>query len=667
MIIEGVWSRLRRREFAAAHELANKLRACYPENKGVLFLLAVSLRYLDRLPEALEVLEELEHRHPSYGRLYEERGLCHLARQAIEPAIAALSRAVTLNPWLPVSWSALEGLYRNCGRLREANEAARSRAVLETIPTEIRAAHGQFADGETHVAEQLVRHYLLTHGDHIEGIRLLARIAMTRGAPGDAERLLGKVLKIAPQHHAARYEYALTLLRRLKYLRAREELEALLAVDPENRTYRLTHATTCARTGDLEQALSTYRKLASQTPGRAEVHLSIGHALKSLGRTSEAIQSYRAAAVLDSGYADACWQLASLDEFRFEDAEIERMIRNETDAQTAPSQRYHLCFALGRIFENRGEYARSFHYYQRGNELRKSECRFRPERLEAAARLQATVCTREFFAARQDWGYPDAAPIFIVGLPRAGSTLIEQILASHSEVDGTMELPNIAHLVAELQDRTRPDDQPFYPGVLAELGRDECWRLGERYICETQVYRHGKPFFIDKCPSNFQDLGFIHLILPNARIIDARRSPIACCFSNFKQIFLPGAGPEFVYSFEDLARYYRIYIALMCHWDAVLPGKIMRIQYEELVTYFLENVHRLLDFCNLKSEPACFEFHKTERAVHTLSAAQVRQPINRAALDQWRRFEPWLKPLKEALTRFQVAWDQPAPNTHNPP
>ena len=663
---DRVWAQLRRGEYAAAYAEARALRARYPGNRDVLFLLAVSLRHLYRFPEALEVLQELEHHHPTYGRVFEERGLCQLARRATESAIAAFSSAVRLNSWLPVSWSALTVLYRKCGRTQEADAAARSCAILEKLPSEIRIAYSLFGDGDIRAAEQRVRHYLLTHSDDIEGLRLLARIAMAHEAPDGAEALLEKVLGLAPGYHAARYEYAVALLTRLKHQRAREELEKLLAIAPENRAYRFTHATVCTRLGDFEQALPEYQKLLSETPEDAELHMALGHSLKTLGRTAEAIDSYHAAAALRPGYGGAYWNLANLKTYRFDAAELEQMSRYEADAATSRVDRYHLCFALGKALEDRGEYAQSFHYYERGNALKKEECRYRPDFLENLARLQRATCTAEFFAARRGWGHPDAAPIFIVGLPRAGSTLIEQILASHSEVDGTMELPDIAHLVFDLHDRTRPPDSPRYPGVLAELDRQECARLGEKYLRETCVHRHGRRFFIDKWPNNFRDLGFIHLILPNARIIDARREPMACCFSNFKQLFPPGAGPEFVYSFEDIARYYRMYLDLMRHWDAVLPGKILRIQHEELVTDFPATVHRLLEFCGLKPELACFEFHKTERAVHTASAEQVRRPINRAGLDHWRHFEPWLGPLKDALMGSPGAsLDPPTTNTQS--
>jgi tetratricopeptide (TPR) repeat protein len=657
--LHALRAQLRRREFAAAYAAARALATQYPGNRDVLYALAVTLRCLDRITEALEVLQELEHHHPTFGRLFEERGYCHLAHGALDSAILAFAKAVTLNPWLPASLKALQDLHRTQGRLEEAEGAARLRANLEKLPREIAMAHSLFADGETRASEELVRRYLLTHGNHIEGMHLLARIAMMHEASDDianheAETLLEKVLRIAPDHHAARYEYAEVLFRRLKHLRAREELEKLLAIAPADRAYLLAHAHTCAGLGDYEQALPAYRKLLSEAPEVAALHQAVGFALKTLGRTAEAIQSYRAAAALRPADGSAYWNLANLKTYRFEDAELEQMIRYEADARTTDVDRYHLAFALGKAFEDRGEYERSFRYYYRANELKKRECRYQPEIFEGHARREVDTCTREFFAARQGWGFPDVAPIFIVGLPRAGSTLIEQILASHSQVEGTMELPNILHLIRDLW-YAQPGGDSNYPGVLAQLSKEDCRRLGEQYIRDTLVYRHGKAFFIDKWSSNFRDLGFIHLILPNSRVIDARREAISCCFSNFKQLFSAGDGPRFVYSFEDLARHYHMYVQLMSHWDVVLPGKILRVQHEELVTDFPANVQRILEFCNLEREPACFEFHKTARAVVSSSSEQVRQPLNRAGLDQWRHFERWLGPLKEALQLAQGA------------
>jgi hypothetical protein len=325
------------------------------------------------------------------------------------------------------------------------------------------------------------------------------------------------------------------------------------------------------------------------------------------------------------------------------------MRAQEADPRLQLNDRYHLCFALGKALEDRGEYAQSFQYYLRGNALKKTEIRYRPEPIERNCRLQKEICTEDFFAARRGYGDRSPAPIFIVGLPRSGSTLLEQILASHSMVEGTMELAEVPRLVGELQGRYVDSDHyvPRYPAVLAELSAADFSRFGAKYLSDTRFYRSGRPRFIDKMPNNFRHLGLIHLMLPNARIIDARREPLACCFSNFKQLF--AAGQQFTYSMEDIARYYRSYVDLMDHWERVLPGAVLRVQYEEVVSDLETNVRRILDFCGLEFEPGCIEFHKTERRVHTASSEQVRRPLNRDGVDQWRHFEPWLGPMKAAL------------------
>jgi tetratricopeptide (TPR) repeat protein len=570
-----------------------------------------------------------------------------VAIRSPEPAIQAFLRAVNLNPSLPASWNALQVLFRMTGRQADAENAAREVAKLASLPAELLTAFSMFADGEIIAAEHVVRQYLLTHGNHIEGMRLLAQIGMKLDVVDDAEFLLENVLLLAPDHHAARYEYALALLKRHKHVRAREEMEKLLKTDPDNRFYRTTHATVCTGFGDYAQALPLYREILAETPNDPELHLSIAHALKTLGRTQEAIESYRAAAAVRPHYGEAYWSLANLKTYRFTDAEIARMRTAEGAANIPQVDRYHMCFALGKALEDRGEYAESFAFYERGNALKKTECRYRPEPLERNARLQASLCTREFFAARQGVGCPDSSPILIVGLPRSGSTLIEQILSSHSRVEGTMELADIARLVQDLRGREETDSTPRYPGVLAELAAEDFSRLGERYLSDTRVYRKGKPFFIDKMPNNFRHLGLIHLMLPNAKIIDARRDPIACCFSNYKQLF--ASGQQFTYSFEDIARYYRMYVELMAHWDDALPGRILRIQHEGVVDDLEGNVRRILEFCELEFEPGCVEFYKTERTVHSASSEQVRRPIYREGIDQWRNYEGWLGPLKEAL------------------
>jgi tetratricopeptide (TPR) repeat protein len=638
---------LKSRQLAEGLQAAEALAVRVPENRDVLYLMAMSRRQLGRIAEALATLERLEQHHPGFSRLYQERGHCYVALKDAPRAIDAFLRGVNINPALPASWSMLEGLYRISGQSENAATAAAHIATLKGLPPEVMLATSLFSDGELTPAENIVRAYLLEHGNHVEAMRLLARIGLKRDVLDDAELLLEAVLELAPDYRAARHDYALVLLERHKYLRAREELDKLLQLEPENREYRTLYANTCVGLGEHDKALPLYRELLIGAPRAPDLHLSAAHCLKTLGRQQEAIEAYRASAAARADFGDAYWSLANLKTYRFTEEEIARMQSVEAVPATRLVDRYHLCFALGKANEDRGRYQESFRYYERGNALKRSESRYRPEPFERNTRLQSEVCTRAFFEGREGFGSQSAEPIFIVGLPRAGSTLLEQILASHSRVEGTHELADIQRMAMELQGRDPDLANPRYPRVLAELKAEDFLRLGEKYLSDTRVYRTGKPCFIDKMPNNFRHIGLIHLILPNARIIDARREPMACCFGNFKQLF--ANGQEFSYGLEDIARYYRTYLELMRHWDEVLPGRILRVWHEDLVEDLEGNVQRILDFCGLPFEPACVEFHKTERSVLSASSEQVRQPIFRDGLEQWKNYEPWLGSLRDAL------------------
>ena len=643
---------LEKGQFAQAEREASALLSEQPESRDGLYMLAVAQRLQGRIDAALATLERLQELYPEYPRTYQERGHCRVMQRRAPEAMVAFENAIRLNPALPASWRALESLYRMNGRGTDAATAAAHVAKLASLPTEIVTARSMFADGETESAENLVRRYLLTHGDHIEGMRLLAQIGMKLDVLDDAELLLENVLRMEPDYRAARFDYVQVLLQRHKHRQAREQVQMLQQIEPENRAYLTSQATICTELGECETALRLYGQLLKETPDHPELHLSMGHTLKTLGRQTEAIQAYHRAAQCRSGYGDAYWSLANLKTYRFTDEEIEEMRRAEAAPRLAVVDRFHLCFALGKALEDRGQYADAFVYYERGNALKRNESRYRPEFMEGNTRRQIEVCTREFFAERQGWGCSSDAPIFIVGLPRAGSTLIEQILASHSQVEGTMELSDIPRLVQQLQGR-EGSAAARYPAVLRELGAEDFRRFGEQYLADTALYRKGKPRFIDKMPNNFRHIGLMRLMFPNARIIDARRASMACCFSNFKQLF--ASGQQFTYSFEDIARYYRTYVELMAHWDKVLPGSVLRVQHEELVTDFEPQVRRILAFCGLPFEQGCLEFYKTERRVHTASSEQVRQPINTEGLDQWRRFEPWLGPLAQRLGDLAVS------------
>ena len=632
---------------AEALDGARALLGDFPENRDLLLIQASSLRHLMKISEALAVLERLERLQPRFSLMHQERGLCHVARKDAPQAVDALLRAVNINPALPMSWRMLEGLYRLTGDAN-AEIAAAHVATLKHLPPEVVTATSLFSDGELGPAEQIVRAFLLRYGDHPDAMRLLAKIGLARGVLDDAELLLEAALVLTPDHRGARLDYTQALIERHKYREARAQAEQLLALDPANKDYLLVAATAAVGLGEHERSIALYRAMQTDTPDNPDVHLWLGHALKTIDRLPEAIDAYRAAARARPDFGDAYWSLANLKTYRFDDATIAQMRTAEAVPATIVEDRIHLCFALGKALEDRGEVAEAWRYYERGNALKRTQSRYRPESIEANTVRQIAVCTPDFFARRAGWGSPRPDPIFILGLPRSGSTLLEQILASHSQVEGTQELADIQRIVIDLMGRDMDADNPRYPAVLAEMTAEDFCRLGEKYLADTQVYRStGRPFFIDKMPNNFRHAGLIHLMLPNAKIIDARREPMSCCFSNLKQLF--ANGQEFTYGIDDIARYYRTYLELMRHWDQALPGRILRVQHEDVVADLEGSVRRILDYCGLEFEQACVDFHKTRRSVRTPSSEQVRQPIFRDSLDQWTKFEPWLDPLKTAL------------------
>jgi tetratricopeptide (TPR) repeat protein len=645
--VRRVQTLIERRQFLPALTAAEAMLAQVPENRDVLYLVAVSQRYLGRIADAFRTLARFEHIHPDFGRLHQERGHCFRAVGETTAAIESYAQAASLNPSLSASWRALAELCGKVGMSAQAESAARQASHLANTPPQVVTAAGMFAEGDIDGAERLVRQFLRTHNADIEAMRLLAQIGMKLEVLDDAEFLLESVLVFAPDHHAARYEYAVVLSQRHKHAQALEEVQKLLRTDPQNRAFKTLYATTCVGLGQHDEAMRVFRELLTHGPEQADLHLSIAHVLKTLGRQQQAIESYRAAAAARPSFGDAYWSLANLKTYRFSDGEIGRMRALEGASVTSLVDRYHLCFALGKALEDREDYAESFTYYERGNALKKREISYSAESLERSLGLQRAVFTSDFVASRHGVGCDSPDPIFIVGLPRAGSTLLEQILASHSLVEGTTELADIPRLVQRLAGRGQKNSAPRYPAVLTELNPEQLRRLGQKYIDDTRIFRTGKPFFIDKMPNNFRHIGLIHLILPNAKIIDARREATACCFSNFKQLF--ASGQEFTYSLDDIGRYYRSYVELMRHWDAVLPGKVLRVQHEDVVGDLEGNVRRILDFCGLEFESSCIEYYRTERAVRTASSEQVRQPIFSAGLDQWRNFKSHLDPLEAAL------------------
>ena len=633
--------------FEAALEALAPLLEAEPEHAEALYMRAACLRYLGRREEAFDALAALKAAAPEFGRAYQEEGHLHRALGREQEALAAYRRACRFNPALHASWMAQAEILEAQGRGEEARQARAQGERILALPKELVSVTHLLHEDRILKAEKLCRAFLQKHPHHVEAMRLLAGIAKRFGVMEDAEFLLESAIGFEPDNVQLRLDYIEVLRKRQKFAKALEEARLLHEREPDNPLFASHHAIELMQTGDYPAAISLFDAVLKRVPDDPATLTSRAHALKTAGRQEEAVASYRRAAEVKPDHGDAWYGLANLKTYRFTRDEIAAMERQEARPDLAFADRIHLCFALGKAHEDHEQYERSFEYYARGNALKRRQTRYTSAQMEEEFEAQKRVCTRELFESKGETGHPAPDPIFIVGLPRAGSTLIEQILASHSQIDGTLELPNILALSHRLRGRKRVGGQTRYPAILAELSGEKLRELGADYIEGTALHRRGAPFFTDKMPNNFRHIGLIKLILPNAKIIDARRHPMACCFSGFKQLF--AEGQEFTYGLEEIGRYYRGYVDLMAHWDEVLPGAVLRVHHEDVVDDLEGQVRRMLDYLGLPFEPACVEFHKTRREVRTASSEQVRQPIFRSGTEQWRHFEPWLDELKTAL------------------
>ena len=635
-----------------ATEAVRRLDHWHTDNEPTsesLYLLAVSYRYAGDLPQALETIEQLRTLAPRFGRGFQEAGHIYLASRNQQQALSAFQRAVALNDSLLGSWRAIIKLCARPEHSQLRKQALLQSEKLAALPPALLSVRNAIAEANLRKAEDICRHFLKQNPTHVEAMRLLADLGVRSEVLDDAEFLLESALEFEPDNRFARYDYMNVLYRRQKYAQAMDEAKRLLALEPNNAQYQTGYANQCVAIGDFDEALDVYDQVLGRFPETAQLHLLRGHALKTVGRTDEAITAYRKTYATNPRCGDAYWSLANLKTFRFSSEEVMAMSNQEASDELEIEDQVHFCFALGKHFEDNKDYATSFDYYNRGNELRRKQLGFSADLLSSRLALQSEVMSPEFFARHAGSGCQDPDPIFIVGLPRAGSTLLEQILASHSQVDGTQELPNIGALAYQLDGRRAISDQPRYPHCLEDIDASELQKFGEQFLADTRIHRRGAPFFIDKMPNNFRHIGLILLILPNAKIIDARREPLSCCFSGFKQLF--SSGQEFTYGLEQIGQYYNDYLDLMEHWDRVLPGKILRVQHEDVVADLEGQVQSLLDYCGLSFEQACVDFHNTERSVRTPSSEQVRQPIFTTSLEAHKPFEPWLGPLQQILAQ----------------
>ena len=647
-LLEEIQSKLANGAVSEAGAVIDKLWADFFEDPNLGYLKALYHRLSNQPSQALTLLTELTTRYPDMARAHQEIALNSLSVNEPKAALRAAEFAVALDASLVKAWELLEPLHRTFTpeKLGATQDQIR---FLKSLPTELRTVIGYLSAGKLQDAERLCKYFLREHKTHAEGMRLLAEILTRKNILDEAQFILETLHELEPDNLPAAIQLFHVVMRRQRFHSAYEIAQKLRDKYPDDEDQiKKAYAAACFSVGRIDEAEDLYKQLRQQHPNDHLIPISQGHIFNSSGDRAAAIDAFKASSAIKVDHGDAYWSLANTKSYRFDEAQIQQMRELEERQDIGELDQIQICFALGKAYEDADQFEDAFEFYARGNRLKLPSTHFDVEQLIKRIDAQINVCTADLFTQLAETGLNAPDPIFIVGLPRAGSTLLEQILASHSLVDGTMELHNILDLAKRLRGRDAGNEaEPRYPRILGELDTSMFESFGQQFIDQTRVYRSSAPHFIDKMPNNFFHIGLIKLILPNAKVIDARRHPMACCFSGFKQLW--GEGQEFSYGLEQIGTYYRQYVRLMTHWDEVLPGFVLRVQHEDVVDDLEEQVRRLLDFCGLPFESACLDYHKTDRTVRTPSAEQVRQPIYRSGLDQWRNFEKHLDPLKAAL------------------
>jgi tetratricopeptide (TPR) repeat protein len=641
-------ARLLERSPALAAEQADEVLKIVPGHPWARLILGAAHRISGRTDAALAVLEPLAREQPRSAPAHLELAIARGEAGRAPDAVAALRRAVQLKPDSPDAWRLLADYLDTVGDADAADQARARYLKWATKDPRLMEAAASLVANDLPATDARLRAHLQGHPTDVAALRMLAEVAARLRRYKDAQDLLERCLELSPSFDAARHNYAVVLNRQGNAAAALPQVETLLSKEPKNPGYRNLQAAVLANLGDYAESIEVYEKVLEDFPRQPKIWMSYGHSLKTAGRLDDSISAYRRAIALQPSLGEAYWSLANLKTFRFSDTDVLALRRALELPALSDDDRLHFEFSLGKALEDDACFEESFAHYARGNAIRR---KLHPYDADANTRFmkRSKACfTADFFAARTGGGSPDRSPIFVVGLPRAGSTLIEQILASHSAVEGTMELPDILRIARDLAGPHEENTEaPFFDGV-ASLTLEEQRGLGERYLAETRIHRKaGAPFFVDKMPNNWMYVGLIHLILPKAKIIDARRHPLGCCLSGFKQHF--ARGQSFSYDLDDIGQYYHDYVELMTHFDEVLPGRVHHVFYEEMIEDTEAQVRRLLDYCGLPFEEGCLRFYENERAVRTASSEQVRRPIFREGLDQWRHYEPWLEPLKRAL------------------
>ena len=621
----------------------------HPDNIDALYLASVSSRYLKNFDDSKEYIERLLFNAPDMGRAYQELG--HIYRDMGNEAKAVIHyrQACELNPALMSSWTSLYKYFVK-NKNQPASEHAREQIEkLQSLPSELLYVDQIMNEGRLGIAETKCRAFLKKNPTHTYAMSLLAEIANRLGYFDDAEFLLEKAVEFASKDGDLRMKYAAILRKKQKFAKTMEQVNILCNQYPDNHSYQALKASEIMQNGEHEEAIKLLDNILEKNPYNFSTFTSKGHAQKTLGQTDQAIKSYQSAYKIKPDHGESFFSLANLKTYSFTSDELHSMREQAKRVDLSLRDKAYFHFALAQACESVGEFDEAFFHLERGNKIKNDQSNYSIERMDAELQAQIDVCNEDFFEELGAGGHTTKDPIFILGLPRAGSTLIEQILASHSMIDGTLELPNILSIAQSLRGGDIYGKLGNYPKSLKHLTLEQREGFGEDFIKDTKMHRKDAPMFTDKMPNNFRHIALIHLIMPNAKIIDARRYPLDCCFSMFKQLF--AQGQEFSYGLAEAGSYYNSYIKLMDHWDKVLPNKILRVNNEDVIDDLEGQVKRILNHLELPFEEECISFHKTNRSIRTASSEQVRKPVNKDGMGRWKPYAKNLKPLLESLDK----------------
>ena len=620
-----------------------------PDHIDSLYLASVSSRYLKKFDESKKYIERLLFIAPDMGRAYQELG--HINRDMGNLAKAAIHyrQACELNPALLASWNYLYKYFVESKNKPAADHAREQIEKLQSLPPALLYIDQIMNEGRLGIAETQCRAFLKKNPTHTYAMSLLSEIANRLGYFDDAEFLLEKAVEFEPNDGELRMKYAQILRKKQKFAKTMEQVNILCNQYPDNHTYQAQKASEVMQNGGHEEAIKLLDNILEKNPYNFSTFTSKGHAQKTLGQTDQAIHSYQSAYKIKPDHGEAFFSLANLKTYSFSANELNGMRDQVKRVDLSLRDKAYFHFALAQACESIGEFEEAFTHLKQGNKIKNDQSKYSIERMDAELNGQIDVCDEVFFGDLGNGGSDTIDPIFIVGLPRAGSTLIEQILASHSMIDGTLELPNILSIAQSLRGGDIYGKLGNYPKSLKTLTLEQREALGKKYIDETKMHRKDAPMFTDKMPNNFRHIGLIHLIMPNAKIIDARRYPLDCCFSMFKQLF--AQGQEFSYGLAEAGSYYNSYVKLMDHWDKVLPNKILRVNNEDVIDDLEGQVKRMLDYLELPFEEECISFHKTNRSVRTASSEQVRKPVNKDGMGRWKPYAKNLQPLLDSLDK----------------